>query len=63
MRSVPTPSRRIAADSESSAKAGSSSGPLAITPKKSRGTPACAPAGRQSAATRAMSTARRIGEA
>jgi hypothetical protein len=63
MRSDCTPALRIAADSASSAKPGASSGPLAITPKKSRGTLAAAPAGRHRAATRTARGARRIGEA
>jgi hypothetical protein len=63
MRSDCTPSLRIAADSASSAKLGSSSGPLAITPKKSGGTAAAAPAGRHRAATRTARSARRIREA
>ena len=63
MRSDSTPALCMAADSASSANAGASSGPLAMTPKKSRGTRAAAPAGRHRAARTAASSALRIGEA
>src|SRR6478735_2380321 len=60
IRSLPTPDERICADSEARSKPGWSSGPLAITPKKSRGTAAPAAGGSTSTARSTASRRRRI---